>query len=91
MLCLLATAALAGPMSANQDGTLKIVSDGETVLEAAPLPQADLQRLKAWLAAPDASKITVQGSSLTCGPVTLTVNAAVVRYDSQHRRPPAAV
>lgn len=79
MLCLLATAALAGPMSANQDGTLKIVSDGETVLEAAPLPQADLQRLKAWLAAPDASKITVQGSSLTCGPVTLTVNADIAK------------
>lgn len=79
LLFLLAVGTFAGPMSASQGETLKIVSDGETVVEAAPLPEVDLQRLRAWLAGPDASKIAASGASLTCGPVTLVVSGEIAK------------
>lgn len=84
LLGLLAPAALAGPLSAVQDATLRIVADGETVAEVVALPPAELQKLDAWLTAPDASRIQSSGASITCGPVTLVVNTEIAdRWDSE--------
>ncbi len=83
-LLLLGAAALAGPISVTAGSTLKIVSDGETLVEAAPLPDADLARLKSWLAAsPDPSKVSSSGATVVVGPLTLQVTPEIAeRWNS---------
>ena len=77
---LLAVSVQAGPLTVEQDTTLKIVLESETILEAAPVPAADLARLKAWLGRPPAgTKITNAAATIKGAPVDLVVTAEIAK------------
>ena len=81
---ILFSGAYAAPLSVNQGATLKIVSDGQTVVESAPLPEEEFTKLKSWLASsPDPTRVTSNGASLSCGSVTLTITSEIAtRWNS---------
>ncbi len=76
----MAVAVSAGPLIAEQESTLKITVDGETVLEAAPLPAAELTRVRTWLSRPPSgAKITSSGATVKGTGVDLVVTAEIAK------------
>lgn len=84
VFCLLALAVHATPVSVTSGATVKLSLKNEVIVEAAALPEDNLQKLKTWLAgSPDPAKITSSGPSIVCGPVTLMVSAEIAgRWDA---------
>lgn len=77
--CLTAMCAANPALLVVQESTLRLVANGQTVLEAAAVPEADLTRLKEWLASPGASGLVRQGAAITCGSVTLVVTPEIAQ------------